>query len=295
MLVSPKTLDDRHRSLRLMQADQLARVRSSILRHGVLHPLVVHGDSSGQRVLLDGFKRLDVALELGHKSVPIRALQVSETEAKAAVLTCNAKTGGLTALEEAWVIQSLVREHQLGQKQVAELLGRHITWISRRLLLVEQLDGDVQQDMRLGLVTATCARELARLPRGNQSEVARAVHLHGLTSRQSAQLVDRVRHALPMPEAVRQVLSDPLKHVTPKQEATRFQTDPRLSEAGQELRRWLVKVQGAANGLCYALGRHGRENLAPADHQVVRQELALPTTEAITKAHQALDRFCRDH
>ena len=58
---------------------------------------------------------------------------------------------------------------------------------------MERLDEQVQQDMRLGLVSVTIARELSRLPRGNQSPVAAAVQRHGLSTRQCAELVELVQ------------------------------------------------------------------------------------------------------
>src|SRR5216110_2888495 len=47
-------------------------------------------------------------------------------------------------LEEAWIVQALVREDGLSQSEVAELLGRHQSWVCRRLALLEKLCADVQ-------------------------------------------------------------------------------------------------------------------------------------------------------
>ena len=54
---------------------------------------------------------------------------------------------------------------------MAELLGRHKSWVCRRLALLEKLATEVRQDLEVGLLTPTAAREIARLPAGNQSEV----------------------------------------------------------------------------------------------------------------------------
>lgn len=48
----------------------------------------------------------------------------------------------------------------------------------RRLALVERLSEPVREDLRLGLLTPTMARELVRLPQGNQAEVAEVVQRH---------------------------------------------------------------------------------------------------------------------
>ena len=65
-------------------------------------------------------------------------------------------------LEEAWIVQSLVREDGLSQLQVAELLERHKSWVCRRLALLERLSEECREDLRLGLLSPTMARQLTR-------------------------------------------------------------------------------------------------------------------------------------
>ena len=94
-------------------------------------------------------------------------------------------------LEEAWIVQALVREDGLSQLQVAELLGRHKSWVCRRLALLERLSEECREDLRLGLLSPTMARQLTRLPAGNQAEVVAAVRREHLTA--------AVRRRLPFP------------------------------------------------------------------------------------------------
>ena len=44
------------------------------------------------------------------------------------------------------------------QVEVAELLGRHKSWVCRRLALVEKLSNEAREDLRLGLLSTTAAR-----------------------------------------------------------------------------------------------------------------------------------------
>jgi ParB-like chromosome segregation protein Spo0J len=83
----------------------------------------------------------------------------------------TALQGFITPQKEAWIVQALVREDGLSQLEVAELLGRHKSWVCRRLALLEKLCPELRQDLEVGLLTPTAAREIARLPAGNQSEV----------------------------------------------------------------------------------------------------------------------------
>ena len=101
----------------------------------------------------------------------MRLIDVDDRRAKAAIYGLNQTGRRPYELEEAWIVQALVREDGLSQSEVAELLGRHKSWVCRRLALLEKLCADVRQDLEVGLLTPTAAREIARLPAGNQSEV----------------------------------------------------------------------------------------------------------------------------
>ena len=66
------------------------------------------------------------------------------------------------------------REDGMSQVEVAELLGRHKSWVCRRLALIERLGSKAKDDLRVGLLTPTAARQIVRLPEGNQAEVLEA-------------------------------------------------------------------------------------------------------------------------
>ena len=68
-----------------------------------------------------------------------RLLEADERLAKATLFGLNQTGRRIREWEEAWIVHALVREDGLTQVEVAELLGRHKTWVCRRLALVEQL------------------------------------------------------------------------------------------------------------------------------------------------------------
>ena len=59
----------------------------------------------------------------------------------------------------------MYRDDRLTQPQIGQLLGRDKSWVCRRLVLAKGLAESVAADVRLGLVSATAAREVGRLPR----------------------------------------------------------------------------------------------------------------------------------
>jgi ParB-like chromosome segregation protein Spo0J len=165
-----------------------ADMAASLRRFGQLSPLVVYRQGARLEVI-DGFRRLRAAGRQGSpSSLRVRPLAVDAPGALGALFALHRGCSGLSELEEGWVVQALVRRHGMAQAQVAQLLRRHQSWVSRRLLLVESLVDEVQRDVRLGLLGATAAREVARMPRGIQHAVAAGLARHGLTSRQAAQV-----------------------------------------------------------------------------------------------------------
>lgn len=187
--LSPAEIGDRLSAVRLLPAtDQ--EMAASLQRYGQLSPLLVFRDGDRGLEIIDGFRRRRAAAAHGWPSrLWVRVLDVDEPRALAALLSLHRAGTGLCELEEAWVVRALVREHGLAQADVAQLLRRHQSWVSRRLLLVEALAPEVQMDVRLGLVSATAAREVARLPRGIQQTIARLIARQGMSTRASAKLV----------------------------------------------------------------------------------------------------------
>jgi ParB/RepB/Spo0J family partition protein len=261
--VALETLDERYSELRLQRPELLAAVRRSIERDGLLHPLLVNQARDGTLAVLDGFKRLRALRELGESEVAVRIVHLDEAAARAAMLTHNVAHSGLCEIEEAWIVCSLVRTCKLPQKAVAALVGRHKSWVCRRLHLAECLDRHVQDDMRLGLCSATVAREVVRLPRGNQARVAEVVRRHGLTTRQCAALVDRCL-SCDKSSTLDLVLDDPLRFLVtgPESHDAPRRRDPRLTPRGETVRRRIVELEQRALELCQILRQHPPSTLA---------------------------------
>jgi ParB-like chromosome segregation protein Spo0J len=163
--------------LRLCDEERIRRMRDSLVRQGQLMALVAyrHGDLLE---VVDGFKRLRAAQQLGWQVVRVRELEVDSVGAKAALLVLN-QGQGLTELEEAWLVRALYRTDGMAQPQIARLLSRDKSWVSRRLLLAEGLDETVAADVRLGLLRSSAAASVARLPRRNQRALTDLVMKQG--------------------------------------------------------------------------------------------------------------------
>lgn len=191
-MVDLTELGSRLSALRLCEASALEAMRRSLARHGQLGALSVFVEA-GQLEVLDGFKRVHAARTLGWPRLRARVLDGGAADAKVLLLGLHAGRG-LTELEEGWLVRSLYREDHLPQGVIAARLGRHKSWVCRRLMLVEALAPAVQADVRLGLLMPRAALAVGQLPRGNQPAAAELVIRRGLTVRQTelrvAELMD---------------------------------------------------------------------------------------------------------
>jgi hypothetical protein len=164
-------LGDHFRRYRLRVPQAVQAMAQSLRRWGQCAPLVATLRQERPQVL-DGFTRREAAHQVrGMTTLLVRLIVVDDQHAKAAIHGLNQTGRRPYELEEAWLVQALVREDGLSQSEVAELLGRHKSWVCRRLALLEKLAADVRQELEVGLLTPTAAREIARLPAGNQLEV----------------------------------------------------------------------------------------------------------------------------
>jgi ParB-like chromosome segregation protein Spo0J len=193
--LAPSELGEALSSMRLCAPRVQQQMKLSLSRLGQLTAVQAYRVGSSLE-LFDGLKRLRAARELSWPTLRVEIHGLDATGAKVGLLRCNASTG-LSELEEAWLVRSLYREDHLSQAHIAVLLARHKSWICRRLALAEGLSDELTASVRLGLISATAAVALGRLQRCNQDRVARVVSRRGLTTRQTARLVDTLLAAPP--------------------------------------------------------------------------------------------------
>jgi hypothetical protein len=204
----------------------------------------------------------------------VRLVDVDEQSAKAAIFGLNRTGQHPSELEEAWIVQALVREDGLSQVEAARLLSKHKSWVCRRLALLERLGAESQAELRLGLLSPGLARQLTRLPAGNQAAVLAATRRDALTVVEVQGVVDLLRGASQEQEAY--ILETP-RAALRQQEAVPIR-DPRLSPAGNRLARQLsvlldllgrIETWQRHPGLA-ELKRDDRRLLAPSFERLAR-------------------------
>jgi hypothetical protein len=241
-VVRPVSLDglgQRYRRYRLADAEAEEAMAGSLRRWGQLSPVVACVREE-KLELLDGFKRLAAARQVRElTSLSVRVLEADEATAKAAILGLNRDQRPARELEEAWVVQALVRDDGMTQVEAAHLLGRHKSWVCRRLAFLEKLSVGVKEDLRWGLVGPSLARELTRLPTGNQEALLALVRRETLTAQEVSGVIDLLQGA--SPEQAAFVLAKPREALRSVHGMPPALRDPRLSRAGNWLARHLTQ------------------------------------------------------
>jgi ParB/RepB/Spo0J family partition protein len=230
--------------VRCRQPGRIERMKQSLSTHGQLTPLL--GATRPQGVeLVDGFKRLAAAEMLGLSTLQIVVRPLDEPGQWATMLLLNGGPSSMTTLEEALVLREIVKTGLL-QSQIASLVTRHKSWVSRRIGLIERLHPELVEAMKLGLLHPGSARRLLSLPPGNQLELSAAIQKARLGPRDTELLVSLWRRTKEE-KARLALLSEPRASLGKHYPQTRRSPlDPRLSPEGQRLSRCLQRFTTAA-------------------------------------------------
>jgi ParB-like chromosome segregation protein Spo0J len=259
-------IDERLCRYRLAQPKLERKMAQSLERYGQVSPIVVclH---DGDYVLIDGFKRLHAARSMnGLSRLLARRMDVDEQGAKAAIYNLNRIGQRPRELEESWIVHALVREDGLTQVEAARLLGCHKSWVNRRLAMLERLCEAAQEELRVGMLAPSMARQLTRLPMGNQSAALATAREASLTATELSGVVDLLL-ASSTTEQANFVLSEPRQALRQSDERYVHHWDPRLSVAGNRVAKRLALLLDCLAKMQSWLRYQGRGELQACDRE----------------------------
>jgi ParB-like chromosome segregation protein Spo0J len=261
-------IDERYGRYRLHVPEAERAMARSLGGYGQLSPVVVCRREDRYE-LIDGFKRLGAVRRLTQiRYLSARLMEADERTVKASIYGLNRAGGRTRELEEAWIIHALVREDGMTQVEVAELLSRHKSWVCRRLALIERLGEKAREELRVGLLSSTAARQIVRLPHGNQAEVLDAVRREALSG---AELTGVVDLWLGCAERSQQqyILAHPREALSQARGSNHTTRDPRLSEAGNQVWKRVGLLLNVLGRMEVWLAHNGRAGLTPEDRAIL--------------------------
>jgi ParB family chromosome partitioning protein len=134
---------------RSFDAAELAGLADSIVRHGLLHPIVVRGSGDGYELVV-GERRWRAAGLAGLKTVPAMVKDVAPRELLEMALVENVQRRDLNPIELAHAFRALT-ESGSTQEEVGERVGLDRSTIANHLRLLE-LPRELQQDVESGVL-----------------------------------------------------------------------------------------------------------------------------------------------
>jgi ParB-like chromosome segregation protein Spo0J len=286
--LAPEEIGEHYGRYRLHVPEAERAMARSLERYGQLSPVVVCRRNERYE-LIDGFKRLGAVRRVaGIDRLSARLMEADERTVKAAIYGLNRAGGRTRELEEAWIIHALVREDEMSQVEVAELLGRHKSWVCRRLALIERLGAKARDDLRVGLLSPTAARQIVRLPQGNQAEVLDAAGREALSGAELRGVVDLW---LSCADSLQQqyILAHPREALTQAKGVLPSGRDPRLSEAGNHVWKRVGLLLDVLGRMEVWLAHHGRAGLTKEDRAVLA-----PRFERLSRDADSVAALSRD-
>jgi ParB family chromosome partitioning protein len=203
-------LDRRWEHLRVRHPARQRRLLASLAESGQQTPIVVVA-AEGQAdryVVIDGYKRIAALEQLGRDTA--EAVVWPMSEAAAVLLDRSLRLSEHeTALEVGWLLAELEQRFGYGLDELARRFDRSVSWVSRRLALVEVLPEAIQQQVREGKIPAQVALKflvpVARQSLQDCQRMAAIFAQHHCGTREAGQLYAAWRKGSP---ALRQRILD---------------------------------------------------------------------------------------
>jgi ParB/RepB/Spo0J family partition protein len=275
---------DRHwEHLRVRHPARQRRLLASLAEFGQQTPIVVvpvEGQPD-RYVVIDGYKRMAALQQLGRDTV--EAVVWPMSEAAAILLDRSLRLSEQeTALEVGWLLAELEQRFNYGLDELARRFDRSVSWVSRRLALVELLPEAIQQQVREGRIAAQVAMKFL-VPMARQSlkdcqRMAAIFAEHHCDTREAGQLYAAWRQGS---AAVRKrILDDPALFFKTQRQAH----EKAPPETSAELIRDLEMVTAIVNRAHRRLTGAAALELDPQQRAAARQQI-----ERIEKQLQRID------
>jgi ParB family chromosome partitioning protein len=145
---------------RAFGADELAGLADSIVRHGLLQPVVVRESADGYELVV-GERRWRAAELAGLTTIPAMVKDVASRELLEMALVENVQRDDLNPIELALAFRALT-EGGATQEQVGERVGLDRSTIANHLRLLD-LPRELQQEVETGVLSAGHAKALLQI------------------------------------------------------------------------------------------------------------------------------------
>ena len=228
-------------------------------------------DHRDRYLVIDGHKRIAALEQLGRDTV--EAVVWPMGEAEALLLDRSLRfSEHETALEQGWLLAEMEQHFGYGLNELARRFDRSVSWVSRRLALVELLPETIQQQVREGKISAHVAMKflvpVARINLEDCQRMAAAFAQHHCNTRQAGQLYAAWRGG---PIIRQRLLNEPALFFKAQRQAEPKATAAPAAELLRDLEMAAAIVNRATRRLAGAAEMDGQQREA-ARRQIERME-----------------------
>lgn len=133
-------------------ADQLNLLAQSITEHGIIQPLTVR-EKNGTYQIVAGERRWRAAKIAGLDEVPVRVMELSDSETAQIALIENLQREDLNPIEEASGYKQLAEKYGFKQEEIAASVGKARSSIANSMRLLD-LPEEVKELTRQGKLSS---------------------------------------------------------------------------------------------------------------------------------------------
>ncbi|MEK0411551.1 MAG: ParB/RepB/Spo0J family partition protein [Methylophilaceae bacterium] len=178
----------------IMQEEALHALSQSILKQGVMQPIIVRPIGNNQYEIIAGERRWRAAKLANLNEVPVIIKNIPDESALAMALIENIQREDLNPLEEAVGIKRLIDEFNMTHEEAADAVGKSRVTVSNLLRLLT-LTKPVQDRLLSGKIDMGHARALIGLEGSQQIMLCEEVIQKNLSVREVEALVKNLQNS----------------------------------------------------------------------------------------------------
>ena len=175
----------------VLQTTQLAELSKSIVRQGLLQPIVVRAKADTNHFeIVSGNRRYEACKALGWRKIVCHVLELDDRNAFEVTLIENIQRENLDPIEEARVFKIYVEEYGWGGiSDLASRLGKSASYVDKRIKLLDS-PAEIIESLSNHSISPSIVEELS--PINDQkvvSDLVEMINKKGLSSRKVRKLV----------------------------------------------------------------------------------------------------------
>ena len=178
----------------IMQEEALHALSQSILKQGIMQPIIVRPIGNNQYEIIAGERRWRAAKLANLNEVPVIIKNIPDESALAMALIENIQREDLNPLEEAIGIKRLIDEFNMTHEEAADAVGKSRVTVSNLLRLLT-LTKPVQDRLLSGKIDMGHARALIGLEGSQQIMLCEEVIQKNLSVREVEALVKNLQNS----------------------------------------------------------------------------------------------------